>query len=245
MYVLISKEGRNMKKNFIKGLTCLSAIILLASCTKNFEQYNSDPNGVDGNEMLRDGYALRAAMAGMASAVISTDVNTTQFTECLLGGPMAGYLADSNTGFSNTISNYNPTDNWTNVLLASDRVIPTFFSNYGDIANLTDNQVILSIADILKVAVLHRVADTYGPIPYSQIGFGGKIQVAYDSQKDAYMNMLADLDKAIDVLTENRSSSINGTADIVYHGNVEKWLKFAPSCNAYRLCRRDRSPQGS
>ena len=218
-----------MKMNKIKGLAFTLAAVVMASCTKNFEQYNSNPYGVDGDEMLRDGYALRAAMAGMASAVISTDVNTTQFTECLLGGPMAGYLADSNTGFRNTISNYNPTDNWTNVLLSSDRVIPTFFSNYGDIANLTDNEVILSIADIVKVAVLHRVADTYGPIPYSQIGIGGKIQVPYDSQQQAYMNMLEDLDKAIDVLTENRSASINATADIIYHGNVEKWLKFANS----------------
>lgn len=213
----------------IKGFALVCAAVLAASCTKNFEQYNSNPYGVDGDEMLRDGYALRAAMAGMASAVISTDVNTTQFTECLLGGPMAGYLADSNTGFSNTISNYNPTDNWTNVLLSSDRVIPTFFANYGDVARLTDNKVILSVADIIKVAVLHRVADTYGPVPYSHIGLGGKIQVEYDSQKDAYLGMIADLDDAIDVLTENRSASINATADIIYKGSVEKWLKFANS----------------
>ncbi len=218
-----------MKKIFVKGLVLVSAAIVMASCTKNFEQYNSNPYGVDGDQMLRDGYALRAAMTGMASAVISTDVNTTQFTECLLGGPMAGYLADSNQGFRNTISNYNPTDNWTNVLLSSDRIIPTFFANYGDISRLTSNEVILSIADIIKVAVLHRVADTYGPIPYTQIGQGGKIQVPYDSQGDAYKAMLADLDKAIDVLTANRSNNINASADVVYHGDVQKWLKFANS----------------
>lgn len=216
-----------MKKTQI--LAAAALLLLAGACTKNFEQYNANPYGVTNGEMLRDGYALRAALNGMASAVISTDVNTTQFTECLLGGPMGGYLADSNQGFRNTISNFNPTDNWTNVLLSSDRIIPTFFANYGDVRNLTEDPVVLAIADVIKVAVLHRVADTYGPIPYSQIGVGGKIQVPYDSQEQAYKNMLADLDRSIDVLTANRGTTINASADIIYDGHVEKWAKFANS----------------
>lgn len=218
-----------MKTILYKAFALAASTMVLLSCTGNFEQYNSNPYGVTNEEMLRDGYALRAAVIGMASAVISTDVNTTQFTECLLGGPMAGYLADSNKGFANTISNYNPTDNWTNVMLSSDRIIPTFFSNYGDVRNMTDNPVILSIANVVKVAVLHRVADTYGPVPYTQIGVGGKIQVPYDSQETAYKAMLSDLDGAIEVLSANRGTSINASADIIYGGNVEKWAKFANS----------------
>ena len=217
-----------MKKNILISLAA-SCLVLVSSCTKNFEQYNTDPNGVTNEEMLRDGYALRAALTGMASAVISTDVNTTQFTECLLGGPMAGYLSDSNQGFRNTISNYNPTDNWTNVFLSSSRIIPTFYSNYGDLSNMTEDPILLSIAKVLKVAVLHRVADTYGPIPYSQIGLGGKIQVPYDSQEQAYKNMISDLSEAIEVLSANRAVNINSTADIVFDGSVEKWAKFANS----------------
>ena len=211
-------------------LTALSAVLALSACTRNFSQYNSNPYGLDGDEMLRDGYALRAAITGMSSAVISSDVNTNQFTECLLGGPMGGYLADSNKGFNDkSISNYCPGDNWTNVLLASDRIIPTFFSNYGDVAKMTQDPVILSIGNVIKVAVMHRVADTYGPIPYSQIGVGGKIQVAYDTQEAAYKSMIADLDAAIEVLSANRGMRINASADVVYGGNVEKWAKFANS----------------
>ena len=222
-----------MKKNILKIWGAAALILLAGACTKNFEQYNSNPYGVTNDEMLRDGYALRAALTGMASAVISNDVNTTQFTECLLGGPMAGYLADSNQGFANTISNFNPTDNWTNVLLSSNRIISTFFSNYGDVRNMTDDPIILSIANVVKVAVLHRVADTYGPIPYSQIGVGGKIQVAYDSQEDAYKHMPEDLDAAIKVLAANRGSNINASAD-----------PETPSGDAHGLCRPCRSAEG-
>ena len=220
-----------MKKNLSSRLFVLAALVTAASgCTRNFEQYNTNPYGVSSQEMMGDGYAVRASVTGMASAVISTDVNTNQFTECLLGGTMAGYLADSNKGFNDkSISNYCPTDHWTNKFLSSDRIIPTYYSNYGDLKNLTGDPVFLSIANVLKVAVLHRVADTYGPIPYSQIGVGGKIQVAYDSQEQAYKGMIADLDEAIAVLSANRGSSIEASSDIVYHGNLEKWCRFANS----------------
>lgn len=53
--------------------------------------------------------------------MISSDVNTAQFTEALMGGPLAGYFAPANSGWENTVSNYNPTDDWTNVLLKSER----------------------------------------------------------------------------------------------------------------------------
>ena len=55
-------------------------------------------------------------MNSLASGVISSDVNTAQFTEALMGGPLAGYFAPANSGWENTVSNYNPTDDWTNVL---------------------------------------------------------------------------------------------------------------------------------
>ncbi len=39
-----------------------------------------------------------------------------------MGGPLAGYFATTaNAGWENTVSNYNPTDDWTNVLLQRTR----------------------------------------------------------------------------------------------------------------------------
>ena len=120
------------------------AAALAASCTANYLEINSDPYGVTQDELQRDGYIIKAALTGIADGVISPDVNTTQFTECLLGGPMAGYMADANAGFANTISNYNATDNWTNVFMQSDRMMPVVYTNYNQLRNVTDNPVILA-----------------------------------------------------------------------------------------------------
>lgn len=218
-----------MKKIIIKTIFAFAAALAAAGCTSNYEEINRDPFGVDDDELQRDGYIIRSSLLGIASGVISLDVNTTQFTECLLGGPMAGYMADANPGFRNTISNYNPTDNWTNVFMYSDKFIPVIYSNYRQLKRVTDDPVILAVGEVIKVAAMHRVTDTYGPIPYSQITEDGKIQVPYDSQKEVYTKMISELDEAIATLTENRTNNFAASSDIIYGGNVEKWIRYANS----------------
>lgn len=219
-------------KTIIKGIVISAAAFSgLVGCTANYLDINSNPYGVTDDEMQRDGYAVRAALVGMANGVISPDVNTAQFTDCLLGGTQGGYFADGKdaSGWPNTISNYNPTDDWTNVFMKSAHVIPVIYSNYRMLQQVTDDPVILSVGEIIKVAAMHRVADAYGPIPYSKIGQNGEINVPYDSQEDVYKKMFEELDAAIEALTPNRTNNFAASADVVYGGNVEKWIKLANS----------------
>lgn len=217
-----------MTRNFHKLAGVMTIGIMTLSCTGNYLDINTNPYEVNRDQTLTDGYATAAAIAAMGGAVISTDVNTAQFTDCLLGGPMGGYY--STTGaFEKTIDNYNATDDWTRVLLASDRIIPTLYSNLSELKSITDDPVTLAIANIIKVTAMLRVTDTYGPIPYSQIGQGGKITVSYDSQEKVYDTMFEELDACINTLTENRLSGIPSTADPVYDGTAVKWCKFANS----------------
>lgn len=213
----------------MKKIYIIACVLAAVSCTARYTEINSDPYGTTDQELQRDGYVVRSALSGIANGVISTDVNTTQFTECLLGGPMAGYLADANSNWANTISNYNPTDNWTNVLLKSDHIIPTIYTNYKMLHEVTTDPVLLAVGDIVKVAAMHRVTDTYGPIPYSKIGKDGKIQVEYDSQEAVYDKMFEELDAAIAVLTENRTANFAPLADVIYGGVTENWIRFANS----------------
>lgn len=218
-----------MNNKLFRIIVLVSAAIAGCACTSNYEEINKNPYGVSDDEMQRDGYVIRASLVGIASGVISPDVNTTQFTECLLGGTMGGYMADANAGFSNTISNYNPTDNWTNVFMQSDRIIPVIYTNYKQLHQVTDDPVILAVGDIVKVAAMHRVTDTYGPIPYTKIGQDGSLNVPYDSQEDVYKAMFQELNAAVDSLLPNRTNNFAAEADAIYGGNVDKWIKLANS----------------
>lgn len=202
--------------------------VLPVACTGNYLNINTNPYEVSKKDMATDGYDVGATLSAISSTVVSTDINTCQFTDCLLGGPMGGYYSTTG-GFEKTIDNFNATDDWTRVFLASDRIIPTLFSNLRELGNLTDDPITLSIAKVVKVAAMSRVTDTYGPIPYSKIGVGGQIAVEYDSQEMVYDQMFAELDEAIETLTENKLGSISPNADPVYDGSPVKWCRFANS----------------
>ena len=219
-----------MRNNIINKLFLGALTISFISCTSQYMDINSNP--YQPGSLAADDYSLGSAMSNLAGCVVSSDVNTAQFTDCLLGGPCGGYFADSKSAWAFTISNFNPTDDWTRVFLKSDKVIPVLYSNLSTVKSVsesTNNPVPYAIAEIIKVAAMSRVTDTYGPIPYSKIGADGKITIPYDSQEEVYNKFFEELNHAIEILTENSGSALVATADYVYGGNVPKWIKFANS----------------
>lgn len=218
-----------MKYQTIKATLALAALCSLGACTKNYLEINSNPYEVDKDQMGAKDYAVASGLSAMFGTVISTDVNTAQFTDCLLGSTQGGYYADANNGWTSTISKYNPTDNWTNVFMYSDKIIPQLYSNMSNIEGISDSPLVRAILKVVKVCTLSRVTDTYGPIPYSEIGTSGKIQVAYDDQSKVYEQMFDELDEAIALFDEHIDSSITSTSDQVYDGSARKWCRFANS----------------
>ena len=218
-----------MKRRTINKFLLGTLAFGLFSCTDKYMDINSNPYQPD--DLSADDYAVGSAMNNLASAVISNDVNTAQFTDCLLGGPMGGYFADSGT-WGNTISNYNATNDWMRVFLVSDRVLPVLFVNLSTlqvVSENTNNPVPYAIAKVVKVAAMSRITDTYGPIPYTKIGVDGKLTVPYDSQETIYNTFFDELNSSIETLTAHKDAAMVASADRVYGGNVQKWIKFANS----------------
>lgn len=217
-----------LNNNIILSAMAAGLCLATASCTDGYEDFNRNPYGVTKDEMQRDAYAMRSAMLNLESWVVPTDVNTNQFTECLLGGSYGGYLVDSNSGFNNkNFGQYCPENGWSRVLYKD--VIPKVFIYSGEVAKATDEPVPNAVATILKVASLQRVTDAYGPIPYSKVGADGEITADFDSQEDVYKLMFSQLDEAIATLTANRTADFSSLADRIYGGKVENWIKFANS----------------
>ena len=87
----------------------------------------------------------------------------------------------------------------------------------------------MAIAQVIKVAAMHRVADAYGPIPYSKIGADGSIKTPYDSEQEVYLKFFEELNAAIAVLKEHPNDRLTASADYIYQGDVKKWIRFANS----------------
>ena len=216
-----------INKIVVGGAIALSTV----ACTGKFEEFNTNPD--EAYDLSPDGYLLVSALSNVASVVIPAQENQIQYVECLQGGTLGGYFTDGNPGFAgNSIMRGMNNNGWQKQLLTDTPGIPTLYSNIAIIKGYCEREnlhVPVAICDIIKVAYMSRTTDCYGPIPYSKITTDGDIVTPYDSQKDVYHKFFEDLDEAIATLKEYPGEALIPSADAVYRGNLQNWIKYANS----------------
>lgn len=218
-----------MKNKIYTFLACCGLMLSSTACMD--DSINENLSQPDADQMQADGYILLSAMSNLCSAVTPSDVNCTQFVDCLLGGDLGGYFSDG-ANFTTSFARNNAPNNWSRVFLNDEKIIPTLFTNMGTIETIcqqTGNPAPLAVCKIVKVACMNRVTDCYGPIPYSQIGVDGIIQTPYDSQEEIYNQFFRELAEARQIIQENPGAALHPTVDLIYYGNMSNWLRFANS----------------
>ncbi len=223
-----------MTANTYFRMTLLLCLLCSAACTGNFEEINRNKYQVTREELERENYNIGSTLRGLQGMVIPAQEHLNQFFEALAGGSFGGYMEATADGWKDKFSTYNPPSNWLRAPFVD--VISETYPYYRDMLSQTDDPVALALAKLLRVAIMHRVTDTFGPIPYSKVveDTQESLQVPYDSQRDIYMRMFAELDEVAGVLRANLSldSEAFRKFDNVYFGDISKWLKF---CNSFKL----------
>ena len=222
--------------------TALAAAVLLAACTKSFDDINTNQHELTDEELANDYQNVGAFFSQMVSRVVLFDDGSGnclssdyQVAQGLSADAFSGYLAPTGT-WRNGVHNgsYSFVSGWYDQMFtrAFSEVMPAW-QRVTKVAGEMGQPAVAALATIVKVEALHRVTDMYGPIPYLHYG-SGTLGAAYDRQQEVYSRFFAELDSAIDVLTPLAESG--GTLlpdyDNVYEGDVARWVKFA---NTLRL----------
>lgn len=95
-----------------------------------------------------------------------------------------------------------------------------------------------AVADILTAINLGIATDTWDNIPFSQASLGlDNLSPAFDTQEQIYTQIFTLLDGAIAALQGPDDSGISvGNEDLIYRGNLDKWLRAAYTIKArYQL----------
>ncbi|MEG2062030.1 MAG: SusD/RagB family nutrient-binding outer membrane lipoprotein, partial [Alistipes sp.] len=211
-------------------LLLLSVVLLsLTGCTKDFEDMNRNPNQVTDDQMDVMNYKVGTKIRSLQSLVIPVEEHLYQFNESLTGGPFAGYISSTVDTWRTKFETFNPSADWRKWPFAN--VITETYTPYRGIINGTDDEVALAFAKVLRVAIMQRVTDSYGPIPYSELENNESITVKYDSQEAVYTRMLAQLDEALVLFGRNLSLPVEAwnRYDAVYFGNIAQWVKYTNS----------------
>jgi hypothetical protein len=223
-----------MKLNKIKIATLCIGLFSIVSCTGDFENINSNPNGVTDVQLEQDFNNVKSLFTPMFNNIIVLSPEWEyQVQQGLQADIWSGYMATPTPfrGGSNNTT-YDLVDGWN---------VYAWSNAYGDVmsnvlkveqrAKGKYNQF-YALSLILKVEAMHRVTDTYGPIVYSKFGTTDPI-IGYDSQEQVYTLMFSELDLAVADLTarvdSNEASTFTGTDISSYNGDYRKWVKFANS----------------
>lgn len=217
------------RKKLTGILLLISIAALIPSCTSRFEKLNTDPNQVTAGQMEANNYRVGTKIVSMQSLVIPVEEHMYQFNESLTGGPFAGYIGSTVDTWLTRFETFNPSADWRAWPFSN--VITEFYAPYRGIVDGTDDEVANAFANLFRVAVLNRVTDSYGPMPYSDALANESITVKYDSQEDVYAQMFAELDAAIEAFDNNTGldASAWSNYDRVYYGDISKWVKYANS----------------
>jgi Susd and RagB outer membrane lipoprotein len=220
--------------NKIKRTAICISLLAAVSCTGDFEEINSNPNGATDTVLEQDFNNIKSLFVPMFNNVlVLTPEWKYQVQQGLQGDIWSGYMA-TGTAFRGGTNNttYDLVDGWNGF---------AWGAAYGDVmANALkieqrakgkyDQFYALSL--ILKVEAMHRVTDTYGPIVYSKFGTTDPV-IEYDSQEEVYNLMFQELDFAVTELTKRADASevstFTGTDLSSYNGDYKQWVKFANS----------------
>lgn len=229
-------EGRiDMKRySWIFG-----ALLVLASCTGDFKDINTDLSGITDEDLQID-YNEHGIRLGVIQQGIYFNYDygkgknwPFQLTQNLNADMFSGYMHDGkplNGGSHN--SDYNLQDGWNSAMWGHtySYIFPQIYQSEN--ATREKHPGFFGVTKILKVEVMHRVTDYYGPIIYSRFA-DPNAEYMPDTQEAVYKEFFCELDTAVSTLTgyveSNPEAAEFSRFDILMDGEYISWIRFANS----------------
>lgn len=210
----------------ISGFVLLVAIVV-TSCTKDFEEINTNPNG---------------PVTVPAGLLTTRLVNQTmdQLLSTFVGGDMGHCWAQQWSKVQ-----YNDEERYTPRGSVINGVWNTFYAGSGtsaltmyNLAKAEDNKNLMGVALVMHAYAFGILTDVFGDVPYSEAlqATGGINNPVYDTQESIYAALLDSLDAADSYLSAD-GGEITASSDILYGGDYMGWKKFANSLKFRMLMR--------
>jgi len=212
-----------MKRTKNNMLYAITLGVLLLGCSKDFENINSNPNApqsVD-PQILLTNVMYTAADRNTYEQGFRLASYLSQFSASVEFERIDRYEMGSNGDYWNTIYR-----------LLSDIRSMQELPNSNDAYN--------AVGEIMSAFLYSQLTDLWNDVPYltDNQALEGNYTPVYDTQESIYMDsengIIARLKKASQVL-ESTNATIAG--DIMYEGDLQKWIRFSNSLQFRYLMR--------
>ena len=221
-----------MKRNkiYLAAAAFLMLILISTSCTKDFENINTNNNALSLDKAAPD-MLLTNALESLTSRVQNIGLGH-EIGSCWVQHMAKVQYTDEDRYIPRTSEINNA---WSSFYASSGMDINLIYQ-LGVNAKNTSYQ---GVALILKSYVVSVLTDEFGDVPYTEAFLGSSTETPimspkYDTQASIYVALLANLKQANTLLDDG--SEIGG--DILFNGDLMKWKKFANSLRLRLLLRQ-------
>lgn len=220
-----------MKKNItgFNFLAVMCLVVTFSSCTKNFEDLNTDKTRI---VTLKGKQLDKLFTTAQYAGITNTDqwAGGYQLLQSLYTDEQAQFFACTQPRFPSDRNTM--VGNWINggwgAFLQGANTLAVILQNTGPESEVPD-PVREAVAKIWKVYMYMPMTDLFGPIPYSQVG-SGEDAILYDSQESIYADFMVSLADATAVLNSNLAQGTTfADGDVIFDGDLARWLKFGNS----------------
>lgn len=211
-----------MRKLF--SILAISLTIGSSGCKKDFLDLENNPNTPS---VASPQFVLSGAQKVTAD-ILNTSVTSTASGMSTYGVWMGYWTSSGNYVPNASLMSYN----FTNSDYQSWSLLYNNLSNYNYLETTAAADKSLAnfqaIAQIMKAFGFQALVDIYNNVPYSEAFKASKnISPAYDKGEVIYDDLLKQLDAAIALIKASGSATNPGSSDIIFHGNMTNWVKFA------------------
>ena len=206
-------------KNILRyTLASGTAGLLPVACTSNFDEYNTNQNQME----MGDVHPLN-----LLEHILFTGADGMVYRTWLLNNELIQYTVQM---YTENVHRYMIRDSynsgtWNHLArwaANSDHMIEQAVKN-GD-ANSE------AIALTMRALFVSNWTDIYGDIPFSEAfqGRNNVLKPKFDTQKEVYTQLFADLERANSLYDPSRALRYPNK-DLMYKGDIAKWRKFTNS----------------
>lgn len=210
---------------------------LLVSCDDKLD-INRNPNYP---LEINAGLALTSAEANLAAVMGGEWMN--------LGGFYAQYhtQAPSASQFEN-IDSYN-----LNTIYANTPYTQLYAGTLTDLKFVTDESAAVNdtgtmlIAEALRAYTFQILVDLFGDVPYTEAvnGTEGTFTPTATPGAEIYADLIVKLDAAVAAYEANPTEAQVGVQDVIYNGNIDRWIQFINTLKLKMYIRMAYTPQAN
>ena len=213
----------------------VSLTVVMVSCNKkDFDINSPNPNQPS---TVPPNYVLSAALSSSATLVLGGDAD---FADGWMGY-WATYGEQSPAVLSYNITSDSYAENWDDTYVTLEN-----YKFIEDQSVESDKAYFYAIAKIMKVFHFQRLVDLYNNIPYTDALIATNSFPTFDDAGTIYNDLVLKLDSAVNIITSANVLTVEspGSNDVMFHGNMDLWIKFAHTLKLKILMRETEIPGG-